>query len=110
MQIEKIYIGGWFQRTTLHLSEIYNFIKYGKSELKFSKKKIDEMRKILQIKKISREIGPLEYISVKTKKEIDFRIYEDGLMILEKGLGVSFYAYRFAFRLLFIPDFRQLDF
>ena len=33
---------------------------------------------------MSRESGPLEYILVKTDKEISYRIYEDGLIILEK--------------------------
>ena len=37
MKIDGIYIGGWFQRTTLQLSEIYDFLKYGKSELALNK-------------------------------------------------------------------------
>jgi len=62
MQIQKIYIGGWFQRTTLHLTEIWDFLKYGKSNLDFPQKKLIEARNILSIVEVSRESGPLEYI------------------------------------------------
>lgn len=41
MNIEKIYIGGWFQRTTLQLSEIYDFVREGTSALNLDKKKIN---------------------------------------------------------------------
>jgi len=84
MEIQKIYIGGWFQRTTLHLTETWDFLKYGRSDLEFSPEDLNKARKILEITELSRESGPLEYISVKTKLDINFRIYEDGLIILEK--------------------------
>lgn len=84
MTIQKIYIGGWFQRTTLHLTEIWNFLKNEKSNLDFPQEKLDEARASLSLDKVSRESGPLEYILVKTSKEISYRIYEDGLIILEK--------------------------
>lgn len=84
MTIQKIYIGGWFQRTTLHLTEIWDFLKHGKSNLDIPKEKLDESRGALSIAEISRESGPLEYILVKTDKEIIYRIYEDGLIVLEK--------------------------
>jgi len=38
MKVEKIFVGGWFQRTTLHLSEIYDFLKEAKSPLDLNKK------------------------------------------------------------------------
>ena len=84
MTIQKIYIGGWFQRTTLHLTEIWDFLNRGKSNLDFPKEKLSEARASLSLSSVSRESGPLEYILVKTKKEIGYRIYEDGLIILEK--------------------------
>jgi len=84
MTIQKIYIGGWFQRTTLHLTEIWDFLNRGKSNLDFPKEKLDEARSFLSLDSVSRESGPLEYILVKTNKEISYRIYEDGLIILEK--------------------------
>lgn len=84
MTIQKIYIGGWFQRTTLHLTEIWDFLNHGKSNLDLPKEKLDEARHSLSLEGVSRESGPLEYILVKTDKEIGYRIYEDGLIILEK--------------------------
>lgn len=84
MTIQKIYIGGWFQRTTLHLTEIWDFLKYEKSNLNFSKEKINKARESLSLYEVSRESGPLEYVFVKTDKQINYRIYEDGLIILEK--------------------------
>ena len=84
MQIQKIYIGGWFQRTTLHLTEIWNFLKHGESNLDLPKEKLFEARKNLSIIGVSRESGPLEYISAKTNLGISYRIYEDGLIVLEK--------------------------
>ena len=72
------------QRTTLHLTEIWDFLDRGRSNLDFPKGKLDEARSSLSIDSASRESGPLEYILVKTSKEISYRIYEDGLIILEK--------------------------
>jgi hypothetical protein len=84
MKIEKIYIGGWFQRTTLHLTEIWDFLEHGRSNLDFPKNKLNEARNTLAITEASRESGLLEYIFVKTNLKINYRIYEDGLIILEK--------------------------
>ena len=84
MTIQKIYIGGWFQRTTLHLTETWDFLKHGRSNLDFPKEKLDEARDSLSLNEVSRESGPLEYILAKTSKEISYRMYEDGLIVLEK--------------------------
>lgn len=83
MKIEKVYIGGWFQRTTLHLTEMADFLGFGESELNLDKEKLKNFRTQLQISEVTRENWLLEYILVKAKNEITTRIYEDGLMILE---------------------------
>lgn len=85
MIIQKIYIGGWFQRTTLHLTEVWDFMAYGKSNLNFSKEELNTLRQALEIKDLSRENVALEYIRVETSVDIGYRIYEDGLMVLEKS-------------------------
>jgi len=87
MEIQKIYIGGWFQRTTLHLTEIWDFFKYSRSNLEFSQEELDKSREKLLISSISRESGQLEYLSAKTDLNISYRIYEDGLIVLEKDFG-----------------------
>lgn len=84
MIIDKIYIGGWFQRTTLHLTEIYDFLNQGKSNLDFSKERLDRARNSLSITSVTRENGLLEYIHVTTDKDIRYRVYEDGLIVLKK--------------------------
>ena len=48
------------------------------------KAKLEELRKVLALVDVVRESGPLEYIVAKTSLNIGFRIYEDGLIILEK--------------------------
>ena len=32
MEIKRVYIGGWFQRTMLQLSELYDFLSEGTSQ------------------------------------------------------------------------------
>lgn len=84
MKINKIYIGGWFQRTTLHLTEIWDFLKHSESSLDFSKEELNTAKEALSLQELTRESGLLEYIEAKTSNGISFRIYEDGLIILEK--------------------------
>lgn len=84
MTVKKIYIGGWFQRTTLHLTEMWDFLKYGMSRLDFPPAELAKARALLAIANVTRESGPLEYLLVETSVGISYRIYEDGLIILEK--------------------------
>ena len=49
MKISNVYIGGWFQRTMLQLSEVYDFLRNGESQLKLNKKKLAELRKNLNM-------------------------------------------------------------
>jgi len=83
VKIEKIYIGGWFQRTTLHLTEVADFLSSGGSELDLDKEKLRNFRDQLQLQETNRENWLLEYIAAKSDLGIRFRIYEDGLIVLE---------------------------
>ena len=83
MQIIKVYIGGWFQRTTLHLTEIWTVLNEQRTEIELDKEKLKELSEALQIKQISRETKFLDYILVESKF-LTWRIYEDGLIVLEK--------------------------
>ena len=49
MNIENVYVGGWFQRTTLHLSEIHDFLKDGVSPLALDSAKLKTLRATLNI-------------------------------------------------------------
>lgn len=82
MKIEKIYIGGWFQRTMLQLSEIYDFLRDGKSQLKLDADKLSELRKNLSIGKIDYYVRGLEYLVFTTSYGINVKIFEDGLIVL----------------------------
>ena len=83
MKIEKIYIGGWFQRTMLQLSEIYDFLREGTSRLALEQVKLDEYRKQLNIGNIEYGVSGEEYIVVTTSENITIKIFEDGLITLK---------------------------
>ena len=82
MKISNVYIGGWFQRTMLQLSEIYDFLRESKSELNLEQKKLDEYRKNLLIGNINYGISGEEYVYFTTALGINVKIFEDGLIIL----------------------------
>lgn len=82
MKIEKVYIGGWFQRTTLQLSEIYDFVRDGTSQLKLDKNKLQKMRAELDLSNIEYGIDGLEYLMLTTTAGIHIKIFEDGLIVL----------------------------
>ena len=75
--------GGWYQRTTLHLSEIFEFFSAGTSRLPLEAKKLKNLQKRLQLVSVEKELGFLEVVSAKTSSGIEIRYYEDGLYVLE---------------------------
>ncbi len=80
--IERISIGGWFQRTALHLSEIYDFLKYGESPLEFDQSKIKKLREIIDPQNLVLHVGELDHITFDTKDHVQVKIFEDGLIII----------------------------
>lgn len=84
MKINNVYIGGWFQRTMLQLSEIYDFIMNKTIEITLDKVKLDEFRKNLEIEKVTYGIAGEEYIEFTTKLNIKVKIFEDGLIVLKR--------------------------
>lgn len=85
MKIERIYIGGWFQRTMLQLTEVYDFLRIGKSELALDNKKLQNLRKNLDIGNIDYGSNGLEYILFTTSTNITVKIFEDGLIVLDNS-------------------------
>lgn len=85
MKIDKIYVGGWFQRTMLQLSEIYDFLRDGTSQLNLNPKKLQTLRKDLHMGKIDYYVRGLEYLEFTTSLNITVKIFEDGLITLENG-------------------------
>lgn len=82
MRIQKVYIGGWFQRTTLQLSEIYDFLKDARSELDLDKKKLVRLHDALELSNIEYGVDGLEYLKATTRLGINIKIFEDGLIVL----------------------------
>lgn len=82
MKISHIYVGGWFQRTMLQLSEVYDFLRNGESQLKLSKKKLAELRKSLEIGSVEYGVAGEEFVMFTTSELIRVKIFEDGLITL----------------------------
>ena len=74
--------GGWYQRTTLHLSEIYDLFALGHSDLKLDHDVLKSHHRKLEFTSVTREWGELEYIKAQTSSGIEVRYYEDGLYVL----------------------------
>ncbi len=82
MKISNVFIGGWFQRTMLQLSEIYDFLREAKTQLALDQDKLIEFRKNLQIGKIDYGVQGEEFIEFTTALNIKVKIFEDGLIVL----------------------------
>lgn len=82
MKISNVYIGGWFQRTMLQLSEIYDFLRDCKTQLALDPEKLTELRKNLGIGKIDYGVAGEEFIEFTTAYNITVKIFEDGLIVL----------------------------
>lgn len=82
MRISNVYVGGWFQRTMLQLSEIYDFLRDAKTQLNLEQDKLNAYRKDLQIGKIDYGVSGEEYIEFTTALDIKVKVFEDGLIVL----------------------------
>ena len=82
MKITNVYIGGWFQRTMLQLSEIYDFLRDVKSQLNLDEEKLIEYRKALGIGKIDYGVSGEEFVEFTTCYNISVKVFEDGLIVL----------------------------
>lgn len=82
MKISNIYIGGWFQRTTLQLSEVYDFLRDGTSQLKLNKDKLQEYHHALAVTEIEYGLAGEEFVTFTTEEGIGVKLYEDGLITL----------------------------
>lgn len=78
----KIFYGGWYQRTTLHLSEVYAFFKNGTSKLPFDQSRLTFLKDGLNLSNVTRENDYLEYVSAINDGGINIKYFEDGLYLL----------------------------
>lgn len=82
MKISNVYIGGWFQRTMLQLTEIYDFLRECSTQLNLDQEKLNEFHKNLGIGKIEYGVAGEEYVEFTTSFNIKVKIFEDGLIVL----------------------------
>lgn len=82
MKIKSIYIGGWFQRTMLQLSEIYDFLRDGTSQLNLAQEKVIELRNNLRIESIEYGVANEEFVAFTTEERTKVKLFEDGLIVV----------------------------
>lgn len=82
MKINSIYIGGWFQRTMLQLSEIYDFLRDGSSLQGLDVNKLVDLREKLGIDSIEYGVANEEFVAYTTESKIRVKFFEDGLIII----------------------------
>ncbi len=85
MKINSVFIGGWFQRTMLQLTEIYDFLRSCKSQLDLDQEKLNEFHKKLSIGRIDYGVAGEEYVKFTTSYQITVKIFEDGLITLNNS-------------------------
>jgi len=81
MEIKHVYVGGWFQRTRLHLGEIYDFLREAESPLNLDTDQLRKLHSELGIQSVDLRVDSLEYIEL-LAEDIRIKIYEDGLILL----------------------------
>lgn len=84
MKIENIYLGTWFQRTSLHLRELFYFLETGKSKLDLEQKRLANFYKELNPKKVCwQERGVFDSVGAQFDK-LQMTFFEDGLILFKK--------------------------
>jgi hypothetical protein len=82
MKINELYIGTWFQRTTLHLSELWKVLDLEGPQTLFIENDLQPLRKNLNISASKRVVDGFECIEFITNDGIVGTIHEDGLMVV----------------------------
>lgn len=81
MLVKSISIGGWFQRTTLHLTEVFLFLS-GKELKALDKNILSKNLKSLGVISVERVSERIEFLQVNFKNNLHLKFYEDGLVLL----------------------------
>ncbi len=82
MKIKQVYLGTWFQRTSLHLKELFQFLKYKKFAVELDKKRMEHLWESLKIKEVE-FIGNNEFDEVVAYcRNVILSVTEDGIILL----------------------------
>ena len=85
MKISSVYVGGWFQRTMLQLSEVYDFLRGTGGVINLNEKKLQDHRDALEIEDLNYGVCGEEYLEFTSKQGIRVKIFEDGLITLRNN-------------------------
>jgi hypothetical protein len=66
----------------LQLSEVYDFLRNGESQLKLNKKKLAELRKNLNMGSVEYGVAGEEFVMFTTAERLRVKIFEDGLIVI----------------------------
>lgn len=78
-----VYTGAWYPRTTLHLSEVFQFLHDVTSDLPLKTEILKKLQEKLNLRSVTREVDDFECIVAHTNEGIIFKYYEDGLYSIE---------------------------
>ncbi|MEK7571491.1 MAG: hypothetical protein AAB553_04390 [Patescibacteria group bacterium] len=83
MTPHQLYLGYWYQRTSLHLSEVYDFLRDGTSPLALDKTKLKQLQQDLTLKTVTYKLDVLESLVIETTSGIAITFFEDGLVVMK---------------------------
>lgn len=84
MNIKSVHIGTWFQRTDLHLRELYNFFTTDNDLQGLNNEKLKELKGNFGNFKIEFDEGLVNYLTLNLEHKVDAQITEDGVVLLSK--------------------------
>lgn len=87
MNIEQAYVGAWFPRTSLHLRELYRFLKDGEGVRGLDVRTVRSHWRSLSARNVSfHEEQELDFVRAACG-DIELSLSEDGVMLLKCGLA-----------------------
>lgn len=80
-----VYTGGWFQRTSLYLEDVYNLLIAGQvvPNTGINPKKLKRILDFLDIEDVKRINGYLDFILIQCANNITVKIFEDGVYTIK---------------------------
>ncbi len=81
MKIEAMYLGTWFQRTSLHLREIERFVKHRQGIPGLDNKRLEELWEVLSPHEVTYHEGDFDYLAIRCG-EATVSITEDGVILI----------------------------
>lgn len=86
MRVEHVYLGTWTQRTNLHLSEVYQFLKYGKGSEGLPAAKTAAARKALGAGEVVFQDLAINVVRTRCG-DFDLSFTEDGVVLVASSGG-----------------------